>query len=80
MHGHAEHDPADYVPPELFEQWKAKDPLDIAARQLIEAGFATEDKIADIREDARRQAIEARKKSLSDPMPVPDREEERVYA
>jgi len=80
MHGHAEHDPADYVPPELFEEWKARDPLEIAARQLTEAGYATEEEIADMREDARRQAIEARKKSLSDPMPVPDREEERVYA
>jgi TPP-dependent pyruvate/acetoin dehydrogenase alpha subunit len=80
MHGHAEHDPADYVPRELFEEWSVKDPLDIAARQLIEAGFATEDDIAGMREDARRQAIEARKKALSDPMPVPDREEERVYA
>jgi TPP-dependent pyruvate/acetoin dehydrogenase alpha subunit len=80
MHGHAEHDPADYVPRELFEEWSVKDPLDIAARQLIEAGFATEDDIAGMRDDARRQAIEARKKALSDPMPVPDREEERVYA
>ena len=32
------------------------------------------------KDEARRLAIEARKKSLSDPMPVPDREEERVYA
>ena len=80
MHGHAEHDPADYVPRELFEEWGKKDPVDIAARQLIEAGHATEEDIAGMREDARRQAIEARKKSLSDPMPEPDREEERVYA
>jgi len=80
MHGHAEHDPADYVPRELFEEWSAKDPLEVAARQLIEAGHATEEEIAGMRDDARRQAIEARKKALSDPMPVPDREEERVYA
>ncbi|HEX9998948.1 MAG TPA: thiamine pyrophosphate-dependent enzyme, partial [Actinoplanes sp.] len=73
-------DPADYVPPAMFDEWSAKDPLDIAARQLTEAGFATEEEIAVIREEARQQAIAARKKSLSDPMPVPDREEERVYA
>ena len=36
--------------------------------------------VAAMREEARVTAIEARKKSLSDPMPVPDREEERVYA
>ena len=80
MHGHAEHDPADYVPRELFDEWSVKDPLDVAARQLLEAGFATEEEIAGMRDEARRLAIEARKKSLSDPMPVPDREEERVYA
>ena len=53
----------------------------IAAAQLQELGVATDDEVAD---DARagpsRKAIEARKKSLGDPMPVPDREEERVYA
>ena len=80
MHGHAEHDPADYVPRELFDEWAAKDPVEIAGRQLVEAGYATEDEVAAMREDARRLAIEARKKSLADPMPTPDREEERVYA
>jgi TPP-dependent pyruvate/acetoin dehydrogenase alpha subunit len=80
MHGHAEHDPADYVPRELFDEWSAKDPLDVAARQLSEAGFATDEEVAAILQQARRQAIEARKKALSDPLPVPDREEERVYA
>nr|WP_296070735.1 thiamine pyrophosphate-dependent dehydrogenase E1 component subunit alpha [uncultured Actinoplanes sp.] len=80
MHGHAEHDPADYVPREMFDEWGAKDPLEIAARQLIDAGHATAEQIAVMREDARRTAIEARKKALADPMPVPDREEERVYA
>ena len=27
MKGHAEHDDANYVPPELFEEWRRKDPL-----------------------------------------------------
>ena len=80
MHGHAEHDPADYVPRELFEQWSTKDPVEIAAGQVQEKGFATAEEIEQIRGEARRIAIEARKKSLSDPMPTPDREEERVYA
>ena len=80
MHGHAEHDPADYVPRELFEEWKLKDPLDVFAAKLRELGYASEQDIADMRDEARKKAIDARKKSLSDPMPVPDREEERVYA
>lgn len=28
MRGHAEHDDAKYVPPELLEEWRAKDPID----------------------------------------------------
>jgi len=80
MHGHAEHDPADYVPREMFEEWSKKDPLDIAAAQLQEKGFATAEEIDQIRDEARRICIDARKKALSDPMPTPDREEERVYA
>jgi pyruvate dehydrogenase E1 component alpha subunit len=27
MHGHSEHDPAKYVPCELLEEWKKKDPI-----------------------------------------------------
>jgi TPP-dependent pyruvate/acetoin dehydrogenase alpha subunit len=80
MHGHAEHDPADYVPREMFEEWSKKDPLDIAAAQLQENGFATAEEVQEIRDEARKICIDARKKALSDPMPTPDREEERVYA
>ena len=80
MHGHAEHDPADYVPRELFEEYQDKDPVELFAAKLQELGFAGAEDIAAMREEARVKAIEARKKSLSDPMPVPDREEERVYA
>ena len=80
MHGHAEHDPADYVPRELFEEYQKKDPVELFAAKLQELGFAGAEEIAAMRDEARAKAIEARKKSLSDPMPVPDREEERVYA
>ena len=52
----------------------------IAAAQLQENGFATAEEIQEIRDEARKICIDARKKALSDPMPTPDREEERVYA
>jgi pyruvate dehydrogenase E1 component alpha subunit len=80
MHGHAEHDPADYVPRELFEEWGKKDPVELFAARLQELGFADADEIQKMRDEARQIGIEARKKALSDPMPVPDNEEERVYA
>ena len=42
MHGHAEHDPADYVPKELFEEWGKKDPVELFEKALIEGGVIDE--------------------------------------
>jgi TPP-dependent pyruvate/acetoin dehydrogenase alpha subunit len=80
MHGHAEHDPADYVPREMLEEWAKKDPVELFAARLQELGFADADEVQAMRDEARQKGIEARKKALADPMPVPDNEEERVYA
>ena len=38
MHGHAEHDPADYVPRELFEEWAQRDPVELFAATAAGAG------------------------------------------
>src|SRR3954453_7421113 len=38
MHGHAEHDSADYVPKEMYEEWAAKDPVELFENVLTEAG------------------------------------------
>ena len=69
MHGHAEHDPADYVPKELFEEWSKKDPVELFEKALIEGGVIDEAYAKDIREQARQHAIAARRKALADPMP-----------
>lgn len=36
MVGHAQHDAAEYVPREMFEYWKARDPLDSHAKYLTD--------------------------------------------
>jgi TPP-dependent pyruvate/acetoin dehydrogenase alpha subunit len=51
MRGHAQHDPAEYVPKEMFEYWKARDPL---ARY---EEYLTENKLWD---EKTRKEIEAR--------------------
>ena len=38
MHGHAEHDPADYVPHAMYEEWSKKDPVELFEKVLLEAG------------------------------------------
>ncbi|WP_396909263.1 thiamine pyrophosphate-dependent dehydrogenase E1 component subunit alpha [Mycolicibacterium sp.] len=80
MHGHAEHDPADYVPKALFEEWRKKDPVELFENALIEGGVIDEAYAKDIREQARQHAIAARKKALADPMPDASTVEDGVYA
>jgi TPP-dependent pyruvate/acetoin dehydrogenase alpha subunit len=80
MHGHAEHDPADYVPQEMYDEWSKKDPVELFESVLIEAGVLDADAAKKVREDARQAAIAARRKALADPMPEPSGIEDGVYA
>ena len=80
MHGHAEHDPADYVPRELIELWAKRDPVEECGARLVELGFLDSDGVAAVKAQARKTALEHRNKVLGMPMPEPDNEEDRVYA
>jgi TPP-dependent pyruvate/acetoin dehydrogenase alpha subunit len=80
MHGHAEHDPADYVPQEMYDEWSKKDPVELFESVLIEAGVLDADAAKKVREDARQAAIAARRKALADPMPESSGIEDGVYA
>jgi TPP-dependent pyruvate/acetoin dehydrogenase alpha subunit len=80
MHGHAEHDPADYVPKAMYEEWSKKDPVELFEKVLLEAGVIDAGTAAQVRKDARQVAIDARKRALGDPMPDPSTVEEGVYA
>jgi TPP-dependent pyruvate/acetoin dehydrogenase alpha subunit len=80
MHGHAEHDSADYVPREMLEEWQKRDPVELFENVLIESGLIDADTAKHVREAARQKAIDARKKALADPMPDPSTVEEGVYA
>jgi TPP-dependent pyruvate/acetoin dehydrogenase alpha subunit len=80
MHGHAEHDPADYVPQEMYDEWSKKDPVELFEKTLLAAGVIDSDTAAQVRKDARQVAIDARRKALGDPMPDPSTVEEGVYA
>jgi len=80
MHGHAEHDPADYVPKEMFDEWSAKDPVELFEKRLVASGVIDQATAEDTRKQARQAAIDARKKALADPMPTADNIEDGVYA
>ena len=80
MHGHAEHDPADYVPREMLEQWQQRDPVALFEAWLLEHGVLDEQAAAKVREAARQKAIAARQKALADPLPDPATVEQALYA
>jgi TPP-dependent pyruvate/acetoin dehydrogenase alpha subunit len=80
MHGHAEHDPADYVPRAMQEEWQKRDPVALYESSLLEHDVIDEETARKVREAARKKAIEARKTALADPLPDPATVEQGVYA
>ncbi len=48
MTGHSAHDPADYVPKHLWEEWSKKDPIQRLRRLIVEKGWADERAIEDM--------------------------------
>jgi TPP-dependent pyruvate/acetoin dehydrogenase alpha subunit len=80
MHGHAEHDPADYVPHAMLQEWQKRDPVALYESSLLEHGVIDEETASKVRESAHKKAIEARKKALADPLPDPATVEQGVYA
>jgi TPP-dependent pyruvate/acetoin dehydrogenase alpha subunit len=79
MRGHAQHDPAEYVPKQMFDYWKARDPIALYEKYL------TENKIWDAKTkseiDARieRELDVEQKFAEESPMPPPELAEEGVY-
>jgi pyruvate dehydrogenase E1 component alpha subunit/2-oxoisovalerate dehydrogenase E1 component alpha subunit len=71
MKGHAEHDNQAYVPPELIEEWKAKDPLARYEKVLMELGLATADEFTAIQQRVRQEIDTATDEAERSPMPDP---------
>ena len=80
MRGHAEHDDAKYVPAELFEEWRTKDPLVRYDRTLESDGILTaierDTRVARLKEQIDADADFA----VESPMPDPAFAAGRVYA
>lgn len=79
MKGHAQHDPAEYVPKEMFEYWEARDPISRYEKYLTENGIwdAKSKAALDARIDKElKEELEAAEKS---PLPPPEIAELGVY-
>lgn len=79
MTGHAQHDAAEYVPREMFEYWKARDPLDRYEKHLTENRLWDEKTKADIDARVERELAEDLAFAESSPYPPPELAEQGVY-
>ncbi len=71
MHGHGAHDDMSYVPEELFEEWRKRDPIDRYERRLAEEHGFDAGELEGLREECEREVAEAAETALASPMPDP---------
>src|SRR5918992_650990 len=76
MHGHGAHDDQRYVPPEMLEHWRGRDPIEAQARRLRAEGIDVAAIEASVAEELDRETEWA----LAQPMPDPGSATEGVFA
>jgi pyruvate dehydrogenase E1 component alpha subunit len=79
MLGHAQHDPAEYVPREMFDYWKARDPLELWRTHLTNNALWEADAPAAIDARIERELAEELAAAESSPMPRPETAAQGVY-
>jgi TPP-dependent pyruvate/acetoin dehydrogenase alpha subunit len=72
MTGHSAHDDAGYVPPELFEMWEERDPINRFERVLTKRGLISTSGIEDMQKRINREIDEAIQIAEKDPFPDPE--------
>ncbi|NUQ35518.1 MAG: thiamine pyrophosphate-dependent dehydrogenase E1 component subunit alpha [Planctomycetaceae bacterium] len=78
--GHAEHDPAKYVPKELVEYWEKNDPITRFENYLLDAGYANESWIEKLKAQCRQEVEDAEVWVNAQPQPDPATVAQGVYA
>src|ERR1700740_2561081 len=79
MKGHAQHDPAEYVPKEMFEYWKTRDPITRYEKCLTENKIWDAKKKSEIDARIERELDEDQKFAEESPLPPPELAEQGVY-
>jgi pyruvate dehydrogenase E1 component alpha subunit/2-oxoisovalerate dehydrogenase E1 component alpha subunit len=79
MSGHAQHDPASYVPREMMDYWKSRDPLERYRSYLTQNKLWESDSQASL--DSRVESELAAELALAEasPFPAPESAEQGVY-
>ncbi|MCX8112775.1 MAG: dehydrogenase E1 component subunit alpha/beta [Bacteroidia bacterium] len=78
MRGHEEASGTKYVPPSLYQEWGARDPILNYERFLIEKNLLTQKEVQALRRELKQKIEEEIRPVLSEPEPTPEAAE--VYA
>jgi TPP-dependent pyruvate/acetoin dehydrogenase alpha subunit len=80
MHGHGAHDDMSYVPDELLQEWRGRDPIERYVERLTTDHRFPEQEIDEVRREVDDQVEEGARKALDSPMPDPELGTAGVYA
>ena len=79
MRGHAQHDPAEYVPKQMFDYWKARDPIALYEKYLTDNKIWEAQTKSEIEARIERELDVEQKFAEDSPLPPPALAEEGVY-
>ncbi|MBI1750479.1 MAG: thiamine pyrophosphate-dependent dehydrogenase E1 component subunit alpha [Acidobacteria bacterium] len=79
MRGHAQHDPAEYVPKEMVEYWKARDPIARYENYLTANKLWNEKVKSEILARIEKEILEDQEFAENSPFPPPELAEQDVY-
>jgi TPP-dependent pyruvate/acetoin dehydrogenase alpha subunit len=79
MRGHAQHDPAEYVPKDMFEHWKQRDPIEQYEKFLL--GKKILDAATKAELESKMDALLTKDRDFAEasPLPPPELAEQGVY-
>lgn len=80
MHGHSASDDASYVPKEMLDRWKQKDPVLRCERALLAEHLLDEEGRRALEDNIRRKIEEAVREAEASPSPEGPEAAEGVYA
>ena len=78
--GHAEHDPAQYVPKEIIEEWENNDPLARFEAYLLDASYLNESQIDEMKAECKAEVEDAEEWVNAQPQPDPSTVAQGVFA
>ena len=80
LKGHAVHDPASYVPGELLDEWRERDPISLFQKQLEGRGLLDEKILGELQARIERELDEAVEWAEESPWPEADTLEDGVFS